>query len=151
VPIVFAPGENCKVECNLSGVPVSPKTGQITAINPDASETLWNLPSMSENAMSGVAVANGVVYYAVVGCDGELRALECNNGKAPGANNYRLGCKRPFSIARTSVCGHGHEVCLRRFHPGQYCCAGPLTISRGVVNGAFPARSSPVSRTPREN
>jgi polyvinyl alcohol dehydrogenase (cytochrome) len=83
LPIVFAPGQNCTapVQNCPNGGPLLPSTGQITAIKPDASGTLWNLVSPSENAMSGVAVANGVVYYAVVGCDGELRALDAITGK----------------------------------------------------------------------
>ena len=80
VPVVFAPGENCRQKCNSSGGPLSPKTGQITAIYPNASGTLWNLVTPCENAMSGVAVANDVVYYAVVGVVGELLALDAKTG-----------------------------------------------------------------------
>jgi polyvinyl alcohol dehydrogenase (cytochrome) len=83
LPIVFAPGQNnCTPgNCANGSGPLLPSTGQITAIMPDASATRWNLVTSSENAMSGVAVANGVAYYAVVGCDGELLALDAKTGK----------------------------------------------------------------------
>jgi outer membrane protein assembly factor BamB len=80
----MSPGQNNCIPgtcANGSGpLPLSPSTGQITAIMPDASATRWNFVTSSENAMSGVAVANGVVYYAVVGCDGELLALDAKKG-----------------------------------------------------------------------
>jgi len=101
LPIVFAPGQNnCTPGTCANGsgpLPLSPSTGQITAIMPDASATRWNFVTSSENAMSGVAVANGVVYYAVVGCDGELLALDANTGAT-------------LMIRPTSNTGHGQLI-----------------------------------------
>jgi hypothetical protein len=41
--------------------------------------------------MSGVAVANGVVYYAVVGCEGELLALDARTGASLLATPINIG------------------------------------------------------------
>jgi len=107
--------------------PLTPKTGQITAIKPDASGTLGMRSRHTKTRRAALRLQT-------VSCITQSLALRrtprarCKNGDAPAGNRNRLGCKRPFSIAQASVCGHGHKVRLRRFHPGQYCCAGTLTI-----------------------
>ncbi|MBV8278922.1 MAG: PQQ-binding-like beta-propeller repeat protein [Verrucomicrobia bacterium] len=137
LPIVFAPGQNNCTPGNCangsSPLPLSPSTGQITAIMPDASETLWDLVTPSENAMSGVAVANGVAYYAVVGCDGELLALDAKTGKPlmnrPTSNTgfgelIRWGVSGPSVSHGQVYVGTGTEFAL----PGSGVFTGPPSI-----------------------
>jgi outer membrane protein assembly factor BamB len=106
LPIVFAPGENCALICTgcQNGGSLLPSTGQITAIMPNASGTLWNLVTPCENAMSGVAVANGVVYYAVVGCEGELLAIDARTGASLlGATPTNIGINIGWGVSGPSV------------------------------------------------
>jgi len=121
VPIVFAPGENCSYP---SGGPRSPKTGQITAIKPNASGTLWNLITPSENAMSGVAVANGVVYYAVVGLDGELRALDAKTGMQLAKIDIGWGASGPSVSHGQVYVGTGTKFASGVFTPASIVALG---------------------------
>jgi uncharacterized protein (TIGR03118 family) len=65
--VVFAPGND-----------VAAGTGALTAIAGDGSHIIWQLPTPSLN-VSGVAVANGVVYFEDTG--GSLYAVDENTGK----------------------------------------------------------------------
>ena len=75
---VFAPGQNCKFPF---GPIFPPATCQLSSIKSDGSATVWSHVTLFDNAMSGVAVANGVVYYSVVGLTGNLVALDAQTGK----------------------------------------------------------------------
>jgi polyvinyl alcohol dehydrogenase (cytochrome) len=73
----FAPGQNCSYPY---GAVFPPATGELSAIATDGSGVKWDKITPYENAMSGVAVANGVVYYAVVGFLGNLIAADAQTG-----------------------------------------------------------------------
>lgn len=120
VPIVFAPGQQ---NCNPNSL-LSPSNGQITAIKPNASGTLWNFPTPSENAMSGVAVANGVVYYAVVGLDGELRALDAKTGRLLATKIIGWGASGPSVSHGQVYVGTGTKFASGVFTPPSIVALG---------------------------
>ncbi len=69
--VVYANGNNC-----------SPQ-GELIAINGDGSGEKWRFTStLGSAALSGVAVANGVVYFQVINANGgSLYAIDASNGK----------------------------------------------------------------------
>src|SRR5262249_44180496 len=70
--------------------PGQPATGELAAIAPDASHLLWQFPTPSAD-QSGVALANGVVYFQDVG--GTFYALDEKTG-AVLAQLVTGGCRR---------------------------------------------------------
>jgi polyvinyl alcohol dehydrogenase (cytochrome) len=96
---IFAPGQNCSYP---SGTTLPPPTGQLTAIKSDGAGTSWHNVTLFANAMSGAAVANGVVYYSVVGLYGNLLALDAQTGKTLANVFIGWGSSGP-SISRGQV------------------------------------------------
>jgi polyvinyl alcohol dehydrogenase (cytochrome) len=93
----YAPGQNCKYPfASTLG------TGQLTAIKPDGSGTNWKKITLFENAMSGVAVANGVIYYSIVGLSGNLLAVDAETGKTLTSVFIGWGASGP-SVSRGQV------------------------------------------------
>src|SRR5262249_60739917 len=70
--------------------PGQPATGEVAAIAPDASHLLWEFPTPSPD-QSGVALANGVVYFQSLG--GTFYALDEKTG-AVLAQLVTGGCRR---------------------------------------------------------
>jgi polyvinyl alcohol dehydrogenase (cytochrome) len=72
--IVFLNGANCSYASN-------PPTGEVMAISGDGSRTLWSLIIPAEPVLSGVAVANGVVFFQASGLVSWLYAVEARSGR----------------------------------------------------------------------
>jgi polyvinyl alcohol dehydrogenase (cytochrome) len=75
--VVFANGVNCKLQ------PATPPAGEVVALKNDASGKLWEFPSAPriDSVLSGVAVANGVVYFHTSGFSSVLYALDATTGQ----------------------------------------------------------------------
>jgi polyvinyl alcohol dehydrogenase (cytochrome) len=95
----YAPGQNCKYPF---GSILPPATGQLTAIKSDGSGKFWQKVTLFENATSGVAVANGVVYYSIVGLSGNLLAVDAETGKTLANVFIGWGASGP-SVSRGQV------------------------------------------------
>ncbi|MBV9644203.1 MAG: PQQ-binding-like beta-propeller repeat protein [Verrucomicrobia bacterium] len=76
--VVFVNGVNCDIP---SKSPLIPPTGAVVALKSDASKKLWNFTSFFAPVLSGVAVANGVVYFHASGIFSVLYALDANTGQ----------------------------------------------------------------------
>jgi polyvinyl alcohol dehydrogenase (cytochrome) len=72
--VVFVNGQNCMAS------PPFPPSGAVVALKSDASEILWEFPSPGAPVFSGVAVANGVVYFHTSGIPSILYALDAATG-----------------------------------------------------------------------
>ena len=75
---VFVNGVNCRIP---SKPPFIPPTGQVVALKSDASATVWEFTSWFAPVLSGVAVANGVVYFQASGLFSILYALDAKTGR----------------------------------------------------------------------
>jgi polyvinyl alcohol dehydrogenase (cytochrome) len=95
----YAPGQNCKYPF---GSILPTPTGQLTAIKYDGSGTFWQKITLFENATSGVAVANGVIYYSTVGLSGNLLAVDAETGKTLANVFIGWGVSGP-SVSRGQV------------------------------------------------
>jgi outer membrane protein assembly factor BamB len=85
--VVFVNGVNCKLPANP---PAIAPAGEVVALNKDASGELWEFPPPTgriDSVLSGVAVANGVVYFHTSGPSSILYALDATNGPAVGPRN----------------------------------------------------------------
>jgi polyvinyl alcohol dehydrogenase (cytochrome) len=76
--VVFVNGVNCNIP---SKPPFLPPTGAVVALKSDASQKLWAYPSFFAPVLSGVAVANGVVYFNASGLFSILYALDAETGR----------------------------------------------------------------------
>jgi polyvinyl alcohol dehydrogenase (cytochrome) len=75
--VVFVNGVNCKLPANPA------PAGVVIALNKDASGKVWEFPSTTPqigSALSGLAVANGVVYFHDSGPSSYLYALNAKTG-----------------------------------------------------------------------
>jgi polyvinyl alcohol dehydrogenase (cytochrome) len=79
--VVFVNGVNCRVP---SHPPFLPPTGAVIALKSDASKKLWEFTSFVAPVLSGVAVANGVVYFNASGLFSILYALDAETGRVLG-------------------------------------------------------------------
>jgi polyvinyl alcohol dehydrogenase (cytochrome) len=76
--VVVVNGVNCKIPANP---PLMPPAGEVIALKKDASGILWEYgPLLIGSVLSGVAVANGVVYFHTSGQFSFLYALDAANG-----------------------------------------------------------------------
>jgi outer membrane protein assembly factor BamB len=75
--VVFVNGVNCKLPANPA------PAGEVVALNKDASRELWEFPTTVriDSVLSGVAVANDVVYFRTSGLSSVLYALDATNGQ----------------------------------------------------------------------
>jgi polyvinyl alcohol dehydrogenase (cytochrome) len=80
--VVFVNGVNCSISSNP---PFIPPTGAVIALKSDASKKLWEFPSLLAPVLSGVAVANGVVYFNASGLFSILYALDAETGLPLGS------------------------------------------------------------------
>jgi len=76
--VVFVNGVNCNIP---SKPPFLPPTGAVVALKSDASQKLWAYTSFFAPVLSGVAVANGVVYFNASGLFSILYALDAETGR----------------------------------------------------------------------
>ncbi len=76
--IVVVNGENCNV---YSHQPIIPPTGQVVALSGDATHEIWKFTTWFAPDFSGVAIANGVVYFESSGLLSSLYALDLATGK----------------------------------------------------------------------
>jgi outer membrane protein assembly factor BamB len=76
--VVFVNGVNCKIP---SKPPFLPPTGAVVALKSDGSQKLWTYTSFFAPVLSGVAVANGVVYFNASGLFSILYALDAETGR----------------------------------------------------------------------
>ena len=76
--VVFVNGVNCNIP---SKPPLIPPTGAVIALKSDASKKLWEFTSFFAPVLSGVAVANGVVYFNASGLFSILYALDAKTGQ----------------------------------------------------------------------
>jgi polyvinyl alcohol dehydrogenase (cytochrome) len=74
--IVFVNGEDCTASNN----PLAP-TGVVAALSPNASAKLWKVEFSEGPVFSGLAVANGVVYFQVSNVPGFVYAVDAESGK----------------------------------------------------------------------
>jgi uncharacterized protein (TIGR03118 family) len=87
-----------------------PTTGEVAAIAPDASHTLWEFPTPSPD-QSGVALANGVVYFQDLG--GTFYALDEKSGAVlaqlftGGANSGPAVSHGRIFLGQGNILGHG--------------------------------------------
>jgi polyvinyl alcohol dehydrogenase (cytochrome) len=79
--VVFVNGVNCNIP---SKPPFIPPTGAVIALKSDASKKLWEFTSFFAPVLSGVAVANGVVYFNASGLFSILYALDAETGRVLG-------------------------------------------------------------------
>jgi polyvinyl alcohol dehydrogenase (cytochrome) len=75
--IVYANGDNWPSALTANQVP--PTAGDLFAIAGDGSSVLWTFSVPGSPNLSGVAVANGVVYFQSL-LDGNLYAIDANSG-----------------------------------------------------------------------
>lgn len=96
--VVYANGNGC-----------SPPTGELIAINGDGSGEKWRFTSTPGSAaISGVAVANGVVYFQVVGADGGfLYALDAKDGKKLASIPISIAASGPSVVDGQVYLGTG--------------------------------------------
>jgi polyvinyl alcohol dehydrogenase (cytochrome) len=76
--VVFVNGVNCNIP---SKPPFLPPSGAVVALKSDASQKLWTYTSFFAPVLSGVAVANGVVYFNASGLFSILYALDAETGR----------------------------------------------------------------------
>ena len=79
--LVFVNGVNCKLPANPPSIPPA---GVVIALNKDASRKVWEFPSTAPqigSVLSGLAVANGVVYFHDSGLSSNLYALNASTGE----------------------------------------------------------------------
>jgi polyvinyl alcohol dehydrogenase (cytochrome) len=76
--MVFVNGVNCSIP---SKPPLIPPTGTVAALKSDASAKVWEFTSWFAPVLSGVAVANGVVYFHTSGLFSILYALDAKTGQ----------------------------------------------------------------------
>jgi uncharacterized protein (TIGR03118 family) len=87
-----------------------PATGEVAAIASDASHTLWEFPTPSAD-QSGVALANGVVYFQDLG--GTFYALDEQTGKVlaqlftGGADSGPAVSRGEIFLGQGNILGHG--------------------------------------------
>jgi polyvinyl alcohol dehydrogenase (cytochrome) len=75
---VFSNGVNCEIQANP---PLIPPTGEVIALNSDASGKRWQFTSPAASVLSGLAVANGVVYFHTSALSSILYALDATSGR----------------------------------------------------------------------
>ena len=75
--VIFVNGVNCKLPANPA------PAGEVIALKSDASGKLWEFPPQGriDSVLSGVAVANGVVYFHTSGPTSTLYALDATTGQ----------------------------------------------------------------------
>jgi outer membrane protein assembly factor BamB len=101
--VVFVNGVNCKLPTNPPSIPPA---GVVIALNKDASGKVWEFPSTTPqigSALSGVAVANGVVYFHDSGLSSNLYALKALTGDLLAQTPYHVKVflsRDPLSIVR---------------------------------------------------
>jgi polyvinyl alcohol dehydrogenase (cytochrome) len=76
--MVFVNGVNCSIP---SKPPFIPPTGVVAALKSNASAKVWEFTSWFAPVLSGVAVANGVVYFQASGPLSILYALDAKTGR----------------------------------------------------------------------
>jgi polyvinyl alcohol dehydrogenase (cytochrome) len=76
--VVFVNGVNCLIPAKP---PLVPPTGVVAALKSDGSKKLWEFTSLFAPVLSGLAVANGVVYAHTSGLYGTLYALDAKTGR----------------------------------------------------------------------
>jgi len=76
--VVFVNGVNCLIPAKP---PFVPPTGVVAALKSDGSQKLWEFTSLFAPVLSGVAVANGVVYAHTSGLYGTLYAFDAKTGR----------------------------------------------------------------------
>ena len=76
--VVFVNGVNCMFPAKP---PLVPPTGIVAALKSDGSTKLWEFTSLFAPVLSGVAVANGVVYAHTSGLYGTLYAFDAKTGR----------------------------------------------------------------------
>jgi polyvinyl alcohol dehydrogenase (cytochrome) len=76
--VVFVNGVNCIIPAKP---PFVPPTGAVAALKSDGSKKLWEFTSLFAPVLSGLAVANGVVYAHTSGLYGTLYALDAKTGR----------------------------------------------------------------------
>ncbi len=86
--------------------PDTPTRGSLVAFTGDAASELWRHEILGAAAMSGVAVANGVVYFTST--DGNLNALDATNGAALATVPIGAYASGP-SVARGMVFAGGGD------------------------------------------
>jgi outer membrane protein assembly factor BamB len=97
--VVFANGINWPGF--LANPPQPPVEGNLFAVSGDGATVLWNFMTPSSPNISGVAVANGVVYFQSM-FDGTLFALDAETGSALAAVPIGLSNSGP-SVSRGTV------------------------------------------------
>lgn len=118
---VFAPGQNCSYP---SGSVFPPPTGQLTAIKSDGSGTSWDKVTLFDDAMSGAAVANGIVYYSIIGLTGNLLAVDAKTGKTLANEFIGWGVSGP-SVSRGQVyVGTGTQFAIGIYTPQSLVALG---------------------------
>src|SRR5262249_31923441 len=90
--------------------PGGPATGEVAAIAPDGSHTLWEFPTPSPD-QSGVALANGVGYFQDLG--GTFYALDERTGQVlaqlltGGADSGPAISRGQIFLGQGNILGHG--------------------------------------------
>ncbi len=90
--VVFANGINWPGDAASRGLP--PTSGDLVAISGDGSSELWRFTTPGSPDQSGVAVANGVVYFTS-SFAGTLFALDARTGAQLAAVQYGFGISGP--------------------------------------------------------
>lgn len=96
--VVFVNGENCQIQ---NGNPLLP-TGVVAALGSDASQILWDQIFTLGPVFSGLAVANGVLYFQVSDIPGSIYAVDSESGKVLANLQVSGGISGP-SVSRGQV------------------------------------------------
>jgi polyvinyl alcohol dehydrogenase (cytochrome) len=97
--VVVVNGEDCSF---FSHQPIIPPTGKVIALSPDATHQLWSFTSHFAPVFSGVAVANGVVYFEASGIISAVYALDLKNGHVLSTTLLSGGISGP-SVSRGQI------------------------------------------------
>jgi polyvinyl alcohol dehydrogenase (cytochrome) len=120
--VVVVNGENCHV---YSKPPIIPPTGQVIGLSPDGTRRLWTFTSWFAPIFSGVAVANGVVYFESSGLFSILHALNLTTGKVLNSTVLSGGISGP-SVSR----GHIYLGAGTKFASGVPSLPGIVALGR---------------------
>lgn len=90
--LAFVNGVNCKIPANP---PLVPPTGVVAALDGDGSGERWEFTSPDGPVLSGIAAANGVIYFTASGLNSTLYALNAQTGNVLAAITISGGISGP--------------------------------------------------------
>ena len=102
--VVVVNGQDCDVYWKD---PLVPRTGRVVGLSSDATRRLWEFTSWFAPTFSGVAIANGVVYFEASGLLSTLHALDLKTGSVLHSTLIPGGFSGPAVSRGTVYVGAG--------------------------------------------